>query len=460
MGKSNVIDNNQVQVREGLMVFLICLSLMLAVMNTTMFNLALPSLSKQFGLPSSSTSWLVTGYSIIFAIASITYSRLSDWVNVRKLFIIALTLLSISSIVGCFSANFIILLISRLVQAAGAGAIPALSLIGVNRFVSNERRGKAMAFTTSAVTLAFGLGPVIGGAIVQYLGWQYLFILPALTLFLVPIFFIFLPKEDLTKGSFDLLGALLISIGSSSLLFVITYHSLLALFIGLVVLVLFTIRIRKVVIPFVQPELFCNRSYLLLIAVGIGSYICNFSTLFLMPQILIKLFGLNAALSGLIIFPGSLLAIIVSRKVGQVIDFQGNKNILRFIPSLILISTILFALFLTISYITILLIFIPLSVGFTAISSSVSNEITRLLPKSQISAGLGLYQLLQFFSGAYTIGIFANVLSLERRSAISSVYSSLYWGLSVVMLLVICCSYLYRKQFSKHTTNYGFKQNF
>ena len=69
----------QMSIREeGLVTFLLGLSIVLVIMNTMMFNLALPSVAHDFGLSAASTSWIVTGYSIIFAISSITYSRLSS----------------------------------------------------------------------------------------------------------------------------------------------------------------------------------------------------------------------------------------------------------------------------------------------------------------------------------------------------------------------------------------------
>ena len=138
------------------MTFLLGLSIVLVIMNTMMFNLALPSVAHDFGLSAASTSWIVTGYSIIFAISSITYSRLSDFVPIRRLIVIALVSLSAAAIVGLFSDSFLLLLLVRLVQASGAGAIPALSLVLITRYIPLERRGKAMAIIMSAASLGFG----------------------------------------------------------------------------------------------------------------------------------------------------------------------------------------------------------------------------------------------------------------------------------------------------------------
>ncbi|MGO4272800.1 MFS transporter, partial [Paenibacillus sp. TAF58] len=103
--------------KEGVITLLLGITIVLVIMNTMMFNLALPAVSKDFHLSASSTSWIVTGYSIVFAMASITYSRLADFIPIRRLFIIGILFLSLAAIAGLFSHNFIMLLIVRILQA-------------------------------------------------------------------------------------------------------------------------------------------------------------------------------------------------------------------------------------------------------------------------------------------------------------------------------------------------------
>lgn len=430
-------------VNEGLVIALLGVTIVLVIMNTMMFNLALPDVAEAYRLSPSSTSWIVTGYSIVFAISSITYSRLADFVPIRRLFIIGIISLSFAAIAGLFSNSFLVLLAVRIVQASGAGAIPSLSLVFISRYIPIERRGKAMALIMSSVSLGLGLGPVVGGAVVEYMGWHYLFTLTALTVLLIPLFAIHLPKEKMKTGSFDALGALLIGIGTTGLLLCLTNGSWMALAAGILSLILFTIRIRTAKEPFVLPALFRNRPYLILGAVGIAGYLCSFSTLFLMPQILVKQYELSAIQAGLVIFPGSILAMLISRRVGQYIDSRGNGSIIRYVPLFLLASVVLFALFEGFSFWALLFIYILLSISFTILQSSVSNELSRILEPSQIGSGLGLYQLLQFFSGAFGVALSAAALSWQQELSLSHAYGNIYWGLTVVVLLSILCSFLY-----------------
>ncbi|MGO4373397.1 MFS transporter, partial [Paenibacillus sp. MCAF20] len=333
------------QIREGVVTLLLGFTIVLVIMNTMMFNLALPDVAHDFALSSTSVSWIVTGYSILFAISSITYSRLSDFVPIRRLYVIGILSFGVAAIIGLFSDSFIPLLFARLLQASGAGAIPALSMVLITRYIPVGRRGKAMAAIMSAASLGLGLGPVIGGVIVEYWGWHYLFGVTSLTLLLIPFYVRLLPKETPAKGSFDLLGALFVGIGTTGLLLFLTSQEWYWLIAGLIAIFLFIVRIRTAKDPFVQPVLFRNAPYLMVSAVGIGAYLCSFATLFIMPQILVHQFGLSASQSGLIIFPGSLLAMILSRLVGKIIDRFGNRFIIQYIPLLVLASVVLFALF-------------------------------------------------------------------------------------------------------------------
>ncbi|QMV44702.1 MFS transporter [Cohnella cholangitidis] len=436
-------------IQEGFVTLLLGISVVLVIMNTMMFNLALPDVSVSFDLSASLTSWIVTGYSIVFAISSITYSRLSDFVPIRRLFIIATLSFSIAAIAGYFSDSFLWLLIVRIVQASGAGAIPALSMVFISRYVPVERRGKAMATIMSAASLGLGLGPVAGGAIVEVLGWHYLFVVTAITLLLVPFYAKLIPTEKSTKGSFDALGAILVGIGTTSLLLFLTNQTWIALVAGIAAIILFVIRIRTASEPFVQPALFRNRPYLALAAVGIAAYICSFATLFLMPQILVKQSGLSAIGAGLVIFPGSLLAMLLSRRVGRMIDLRGNRSIIRNVPFLLLASVVLFAVFSGTTYLAILFIYMLLSIGFTFLTSSVSNEMSRILDKSQIGSGLGLFQLLQFFSGAFGVAVTASALGWQKQFSLAHAYSNIYWGMTFVVLASIACGYAYLRSSSK-----------
>ncbi|MFE4709287.1 MFS transporter [Paenibacillus sp. NPDC056722] len=438
--------------REGVIITLLCITIVLVTMNTAMFNLALNDLSHYFNLPSSIVSLTVTGYSIMFAISSITYSRLSDFVPLNRLFAISLVLTGGASVGAMLSNHFWVLLTARILQAAGAGAALSLSIVLLTRYVPLVRRGKSMTFIMSSVSLGFGLGPVIGGLVVQYLGWKYLFAVTSLLLCIAPLLMRYIPKESLAKRPFDLVGAVTLSAGTAGILLFLTNHHPIALLIGILGLLLFTIRIRRAKHPFVLPSLLTNRTYLVLALIGVFSYLCNFATLFLLPQMLLKHFGLSASQAGFVVFPGAILSTLLSRTIGTMIDKRGNSSMLSTTPMLILLAGVLFAGVGTQYWVANIFVYMLMNLGFAIISSSVSNEISRILPSSQIGSGTGLFQLMQFISGSFGLAVLSSALEWQQPLAPGHAYANLFWGLAVIAVLANLCAFLYVRRLFQKTT--------
>ncbi|WP_081833685.1 MFS transporter [Geomicrobium sp. JCM 19055] len=163
---------------ERLVLSFWAIGMWLMTMNTTMFNVALPFVILDFQLTSSVATWIVSGYSIVFAISALTFSRLSDYVPIKRLISIGLIILGFSSLLGFFATNFTTLLIARLLQAIGASTLPCLAIVLSSKYIPISRRGNAMAIIAAAAALGFGMGPLVGGFFYRILGME-LFIFSA-----------------------------------------------------------------------------------------------------------------------------------------------------------------------------------------------------------------------------------------------------------------------------------------
>ncbi|MFC5587707.1 MFS transporter [Sporosarcina soli] len=215
---------SKVPLQENKLIFIWGFTTLLVVMNVTMFNVALPFILQDFSLSSSTASWLVSGYSIMFALSTLIFGRLSDFFPISNLVFFGICLLATASIIGFFSTHFFLLLGARILQATGAGGFIGLGMIMAGRYIPLSRRGKAMAIIVSAASLAFGLGPVFGGVITQYLGWNYLFAVTGISVLSIPFLQKHLPKEDIQRGHFDLYGAILTGLSvTGMLLFLSTF---------------------------------------------------------------------------------------------------------------------------------------------------------------------------------------------------------------------------------------------
>ncbi|WP_335870881.1 MFS transporter [Bacillus sp. 2205SS5-2] len=435
--QQNILDH------ENKIVLIWSVAVWLVVMNTTMFNVALPTVLQELSLDSSTASWIVSGYSIVFAISTLTYSRLSDYIPISRLLLTGLLLLSFASIIGWQSSTFEVLLFSRLLQAAGAGAVPGLAMVLAGRYIPVSRRGKAMSFISSAASLGFGLGPVIGGAITQAFGWNELFIVTGVVVFLLPLFYRLLPKEETKKIKFDFIGALLTAISVTCLLLFLSTLSIYFFLISMVSVFVLWVHIHKIQIPFIQPSILKKRPYIKLLLIGFVAFVTHFSTLFMMPIMLSVIHEKGAATIGLIIFPGAMLSAIAAQFIGRLIDHFGNKPLMVVGQLLLILSTSLFAFFSSVSPYWIMIAYMFMSTGFSALTSSIANEATRILPKDEIGTGMGMYQLVQFFGGALGVAISGMLIAWQSAYSAEIIYRNNFLGLIGILTLAVGLFILY-----------------
>ncbi|MCT8137088.1 MFS transporter [Anaerobacillus sp. CMMVII] len=427
---------------ENKVVLIWSFTVWLVVMNTTMFNIALPNVLLDLSLTSATAAWVVSGYSIVFAIATLTYSRLSDFIPISRLLLIGLIILGVASVIGFFATQFYALLFARILQAAGAGAVPGLAMVLAGRYIPITRRGRAMAYIASAASLGFGLGPVIGGAITQYLGWNYLFVVTGFVFFLLPIFMKLLPKEVVKAGKFDLVGSILTGLCVTGLLLFLSSFSVVLLILTLVVALLLWRHIHLRDQPFIQPRLLKNKQYRKLLYIGFIGFVIHFSTLFLLPIILTLVFQKEPAAVGMIIFPGAILSAIAAQFIGRFIDRFGNIPLIIFGQTLFVIATVLFTLTASIAPIFILFTYMFMSTGFSALTSSISNEYTRILAVEEIGSGIGMAQLIQFFGGAFGVTM-TGILLTWFSSEVG--YQNSFFVLVALSLSSICVFVFYFK---------------
>ncbi|MGF2614916.1 multidrug efflux MFS transporter [Rossellomorea vietnamensis] len=427
-------------------VMILSLAIWLVVMNTTMFNVALPNILRDFSITASEGAWVVSGYSIVLAICTITYTRLSDYLPIRRLIAIGIMLFGFSSILGFFAESYSLLLLARLLQATGAAAIPGLSMVFASRFIPLSNRGRAMAMIASASSLGFGLGPVVGGVITEHLAWNYLFVVTLLVILLVPVLLRILPKEEVQKGKFDFIGAVLTgSSVTAFLLFLSTFHWIFFAA-GILMLFLLWLRINKAELPFIQPDLVKDKRYRLLLYISFLGFLTHFAILLLMPLMLGDIFSKNPSAIGFIIFPGAMFSAVAAIYVGRLIDRYGNYTVLLGAHGLLLISTVIFFFLSPLSEYWIMAGYMFTSFGFSSLSSSSTNEASRILSKEYVGSGIGMKQLTHFVGSAS--GSVAGAILLEWNGDVftSGDFQRAYLALIGAMAVSLILLFVYKRQ--------------
>jgi EmrB/QacA subfamily drug resistance transporter len=209
---------------ESTVLIPVALGTMLAPLNSTMIAVALPDLLADFDRSLAWGSWIVTSYLVAMAAVQPLGGSLGDRYGRRRLFLIGLIFFLAATVVAAFSWSIEVLIGARTVQAlAGAMAIPNGTAL-VRSLVAPERQGRAFGAVGSAIALAAGLGPPIGGVLTAALGWRWIFV--ANILLIAPALILGLRLSDVptssSTGRFDLRGAALLISGLVSLVLALT----------------------------------------------------------------------------------------------------------------------------------------------------------------------------------------------------------------------------------------------
>ncbi len=189
----------------------------MAVLDTTIVNVALPSIQQGAHASSDALEWVVSGYALTFGLALVPAGRLGDRYGYKRLFLAGLSLFTLASVACGVSQNAGELIIARLVQGLGAGIYyPAISAI-IQRLFTGKDRSRAFGYLGGVVGVSTAAGPLLGGVLVQLAGvtdgWRWVFLV---NLFIgmaaLPVAFRLLPsRHDPEEHRLDLAGNLLLA---------------------------------------------------------------------------------------------------------------------------------------------------------------------------------------------------------------------------------------------------------
>ncbi|MEH7235000.1 MFS transporter [Bacillus sp. JJ1562] len=197
-----------------LLIIAIALGAILNPLNTTMITVALSSIQQDFELSSTDISWLIASYFIVSAIFLPIIGRLSDYYGRKRIFLIGLLLVLISSVLAPMSNSMMMLLCMRLIQALGTSALYPAG-IGMVRLYIKQNQNRVIGTLAVFATTSAAFGPTISGLLIQYGGWPVIFYvnLPVILLSALLTWF-YIPKDEPTRGTafkWDVVGMILFS---------------------------------------------------------------------------------------------------------------------------------------------------------------------------------------------------------------------------------------------------------
>ncbi|HET7615815.1 MAG TPA: DHA2 family efflux MFS transporter permease subunit, partial [Bacillales bacterium] len=314
----------------------IIMGVFMAVLDTSIVNVALPNMMSVFGVGQNSIQWVVTAYTLAVGSIIPVTGYLGERFGYKKIYILALIVFTVgSALCGAAWSNSSMILF-RIIQAVGGGAIMPVSMAMVTRMIPKEKRGFAFGVFGIAIMFAPAIGPTLSGYITEFLNWRLIFYLNVpigiVDFFLAQLFLENTETRSMKK--FDLPGFIFSVIGFSTLLYgfgEVPDHGWQStavmpfIVISIVSLALFVIRELSVEEPMLDLRLLKNFSFsFVLILVGVTS-VMLLGVLFLLPIFLENIMNFSPFKTGLILLPQALVAGLLMPVAGLLFDRIGLK---------------------------------------------------------------------------------------------------------------------------------------
>src|SRR6266705_5829013 len=212
----------QEQTNKWMILVLAAASSFMTTLDSSIVNIGLPSIARTFhtGI-GGATEWIVIGYLVVIAAVLLTFGRLADIFGRKSIFMTGLVVFILGSALSGLAPSLLLLILARLFQGLGGALIFSVNVAMITSTFPNHERGLALGLNAVVVSLGVAAGPTIGGIIIQYLTWRWIFYVnaPICALVLLAAFYLYReprPRRE-QHGRYDVIGATALAIGLAAL---------------------------------------------------------------------------------------------------------------------------------------------------------------------------------------------------------------------------------------------------
>ncbi|MHB8612179.1 MAG: DHA2 family efflux MFS transporter permease subunit [Candidatus Dormibacteraceae bacterium] len=333
----------QARTNPWLVLVVLTTGFFMILLDTTIVNVAIPAMSAGLNTTLDQILWVLNAYILVYAVLLITAGRLGDLFGQRTLFAIGLFVFTLASALCGLSQNVSELIAARILQGVGGALLTPQTLAILTSLFPPERRGAAFGVWGGVAGLATVAGPTVGGAIITYVDWRWIFFINV-PIGIAALIATFVIIPDLRPGrhhGWDLVGVALATAGLFGIIFGliegqrynwgefaygVTIPEIIIA--GVALIVLFVVWERFQAEPLVPLSLFAERNFA--VANWIAAAI-SFGMLGLFLPITIYLQsarGFSALTAGLTLAPMSLTSMVFAPFAGRMADRIGGKYIL------------------------------------------------------------------------------------------------------------------------------------
>ena len=426
-----------------------------AVFMTTLDNLvvtsALPVIRDELHASLSGLEWTVNAYTLVFAVLLITGAALGDRFGRRKMFVAGLGIFTLASAAAALAPSIEVLIAARAVQGFGGAIVLPLTLTILSNAVPPERRGLALGAWGGISGLAVAIGPLVGGAVVEGISWQWIFWLNVpIGLALIPLAALRLKESYGLNTSLDIPGVVLASGGLLGIVWGLVRGNqvgwsspeiVLALSLGALVLGLFLLWETRAKAPMLPLKFFRNKTFSAANAASLLMFFGMFGSIFLLIQFFQTVQGYSPLDAGLRVLPWTAMPIIIAPIAGALSDRIGGRPLMAVglalqatgLAWIALVSTP------TVAYSELVVPFVLSGIGMAMYFAPVANVVLSSVRPQEEGQASGANNAIRELGGVFGVAVLASIFAHyggygTGTSFVDGMTPALYVGAAIVGL--------------------------
>src|SRR6476660_5014947 len=314
----------------------------IALFMTTLDNLvvttALPTMQRDLHASISGLEWTVNAYTLTFAVLLMLGAALGDRLGRKRVFLAGLGIFTVGSAAAAMSPSIEWLIAARALQGIGGAIVTPLTLTILSDAVPAERRGLALGLWGGISGLGVAIGPLVGGAVVQGLSWQWIFwINVPIGLAVIPLAATRLRESHGPDRSLDIPGLALVSSGLFGIVWGLVRGNtlgwtdpqiLIALGAGAVLVASFVAWELRTSAPMLPMRFFRSRAFAASNAASLLMYFGMFGSIFLLTQYLQLVHGYSPLRAGVATLPWTAMPMLIAPIAGAYVDRIGGRPLM------------------------------------------------------------------------------------------------------------------------------------
>ncbi len=311
----------------------------MTLLDTTVVNVAIPTFAIDFKADTTTVQWVITAYLLSLAVFIPVSGWAGDRFGTKRAFMFALTVFTLGSLLCALAWNIHALIAARVVQGIGGGLLTPVGMAMMFRAFAPSERAQAGAVISIPAAVAPATGPVLGGYLVEYQSWHWIFLanIPIGVIALVVAGLFLREEKQAAPGRLDVPGFLLSASGLAILLYALAEagtHRLddprvlgLAI-VGIILLALFAVVELRTKEPLIDIRLFQDKLFRAVNIMWLPGQAAFVGVLFLLPLLLQAEMGLTPLESGLTTFPMAIGVGLMAQPSGRIYQFVGPRPLL------------------------------------------------------------------------------------------------------------------------------------